>query len=141
MRFYVSIFFIIILFGCKTYKPIKPNEIKAIYTLYKGKYRYREYTLFDSSVVKFDIKHSQVKIALEKYKNRLDQLRNAPVNYLDSLIINKRTYKPVPVKILPLREFGYVQTHSGKLIFYGIGGAFIDLTNSKVYYGEKQTTN
>ncbi|WP_214229569.1 hypothetical protein [Pedobacter sp. B4-66] len=137
MRYLLPIFLLMLLLGCKTYKVIKPNEIKAVYVLFKGRADHREYKLFDDSIVKFDVKHSNVRLALDKYKNKLGLFRQEPTNYLDSFIINKRIIKPVPVKVLPLHEFGYIVTHANELFFYGIiESVFEDLTHNRVYFEE-----
>lgn len=136
MRYFLTAFFLTFLFGCKTYKAIDPNGIKSIFILFEGKAdKEMRYKLYDSSVVGFDLWHSQVKSALEKHKDRLESLKKIQSSHLDSFIINKAIIKARPIKVAPLTEFGYIQTQSGALIFYGISeSVFIDLTNGKVYY-------
>lgn len=136
MRLFLTVFFLMFLFGCKTYKAINPSDIKSVYVLFKGQAERQErYKLFDGSFVYFDLRHSQVRMALEKYKDQLGSLKKLPVNRLDSFIINKKVIKPSPIKALPLTEFGCIQMQSGALISYGISvDVFIDLTNNRLYY-------
>jgi hypothetical protein len=82
-----------------------------------------------------DKKNIGVKAALHNRQNKRSLLKKEGLDYLAPLFVNKKNFRYRPIKVLPLKEFGYIETNSNQLIFYGImGDALIDLTNDKVYH-------
>lgn len=129
---------LISLSGCVSYQPLSKSNIKAVYVLFKDttQTHYDGYKLYDGFIVKWDKKDIGVRTALNKYSDKLDALKQERPDYKANFLAQtKHIITYTPIKVVPFREFGYIQTTSKQLIFYGMGrNVFIDLTNNRVYY-------
>jgi len=135
MKYFLFICGLIYLSGCASYQPLLKSNIKTVHILFKGKPENYDYNLYDDSIVHWDKKNIGIKRALNNYRNKLPLLKKEGPDYLASFFANKKNHKYVPIKVVPLNEFGYIETNSGQLIFYGLmRDTFIDLTSDKVYY-------
>ncbi|MBB5440875.1 hypothetical protein HDC92_004579 [Pedobacter sp. AK017] len=134
MKYFLFIYGLISLSGC-AYQPLLKSNIKTVHILFKDNQENYSYKLYDDSVVKWDKKNIGIKRALSNNRNRLPLLKKEGPDYLAHFFINKKNHKYMPIKVLPLKEFGYIEMNSSKVIFYGImRDALIDLTNDRVYY-------
>lgn len=136
MKYFVLLFVLIYITGCRSYQPIVKDNIQAVYVLFTDSswYHYDGYRLYDGTRVTWDVKHSGVKTALNDYKNRISELPQNGPDYLERFLLDKKVIKYLPIKTVPLKEFGFIETKSNKLIFYGIGDeTLMDLTYDKVY--------
>lgn len=127
-------------FSCSRYQQLQPESIVSIYPVFKDTsiYHYKGYTLSGGAFVKYDKQNIYVKQYLAENVSTLDSFeKDTDVERLLKLIRNKKTFKPIPmaVKILPFKEFGYIKTEDGNIIFYGLGkDSFVDLTSDRVYH-------
>lgn len=138
MKFFFINCCLIFLSGCVSYQPLSKSNIKTVYVLFKDttQIHYDGYKLYDGSIIRFDKKDIGVKAALNKYSEKLNSLKEESPDYITHFLAEKKhIIKSRPIKVVPLREFGYIKTKSNQLVFYGISRTvFIDLTNDKVYY-------
>ncbi|WP_316812255.1 hypothetical protein [Pedobacter heparinus] len=135
MKYFLFVCGLICLSGCVSYQSLIKSNIKAVHILFKDERGNYNYKLYDDSVVKWDKKNSGIKRTLTNYRNRIPLLKKEGPDYLTHFFVNKKTHKYMPIKVLPLNEFGYIEMNSNKVIFYGImGDALIDLTDDRVYY-------
>lgn len=137
MKYSLLLCSLICLSSC-AYQPILKSNIKTVHILYKHKSwgHHDGYKLYDGSRINWDKKNNGVRVALDNYRAKLGVLQKENPDYLEHLIINKKNAKYRPIKVVPLKEFGYIEMNSNQLIFYGIMGdkTFIDLTDNRVYY-------
>lgn len=138
MKYFLSLFVLVYLSSCMSYKPLAKSNIKAVHVLFKDSswYHYEGYKLYDGSTVKWDKQNANVKAALNNYKNKIGELPKEGSSYLEHFLLNKNIIKYMPIKVGPLKEFGYIETSSNEFVFYGVmeETVFIDLTHDKVYY-------
>lgn len=138
MKYFLSLFLLCYLSSCVSYKPITESNVKAVYVLFKDSSwsHHAGYKLYDGSIVRWDKQHAAVKVALNNYKNKIDELPKEGSNYLAHFYSNKKTAKRMAIKVIPLTEFGLIETNSNEFIFYGVQGktGFIDLTHDRIYY-------
>lgn len=82
------------------------------------------------------INNKNIKIVLDNNISKVNIFKQKDANYILSYNQNKKVMKYHTIKIVPLREFGYVKFNNGEILYYGIMGemTFIDLTNNIVYY-------
>ncbi len=125
-------------YGCKTYDYLKINNIQSVHILYSQDRwdNYTGYKLEDGSIIKWDKNNHFIKDELIKNQNNIDKLKQVDPKSISKYISNKKTTNYFPIKVIPLKEFGYIKTTRNIIIFYGIMGeqTFIDLTNDKVYF-------
>lgn len=130
--------FIALLSGCVSYQPLSKSNIQNVYVLFKDttQVNYDGHKLYDGTIIKWDRKHIGVKAALNRYRFKLDSLREETPTYILNFLAEKsRIEKYRPIKTIPFQEFGYIKTKSNQLIFYGKGRKIlIDLTNAKIYH-------
>lgn len=139
MKYFLSLFILCYLSSCVSYKPLTQSNVKAVYILFKDSSwgdHYKGYKLYDGSIVRWGKHHVDVKAALNNYKNKIEELPKEGSNYLAHFFSNKKTAKRMAIKVIPLTEFGLVETNSNEFIFYGVEGetGFIDLTHDRVYH-------
>lgn len=123
--------------ACASYKPIKADNIKSVHLLFTDTIRPRKntYILFDSTIVRWDTKNLGIKKALLTYQPKINALPQKNGEHIANFLINVKHHKYLPIKVLPLTEFGYLQTNDGKVVFYGIMfDCLIDLSNDKSYF-------
>lgn len=123
--------------SCNSLQKIDNSNINSVSILYESSSwnNYDGYTINNDFVI-WDKNNKNVKIALDNNIGKLSNLKNKDANYLLSYIQNKKVMKYNTIKVVPLREFGYVKFNNGEILYYGIMGerTFIDLTNNIVYY-------
>ncbi|TCC97181.1 hypothetical protein [Pedobacter hiemivivus] len=137
MKYFLLICCLGYLSGCSSYRPLSKDNIKAVHVLFKdrGWGHHAGYKLYDGSIATWDKKNIGVKAALNNHQNKRSLLKKEGSDYLAPLFVNKKNFRYTPIKVTPLKEFGYIEMNSNQLIFYGImGNTFIDLTNDKVYH-------
>ncbi|KAA8474034.1 hypothetical protein F1649_22440 [Arcticibacter tournemirensis] len=114
------------------------NNIKKVYVLFKDTSwnHYEGYKLHDGATVKWDKKYDHVKKTLNDYKDKIQELPQESSNYMQHFLLNKKAVKYTPIKTVPLKEFGFLETNSNDLTFYGIIGdsVLIDLSRGRIYY-------
>lgn len=124
--------------GCMTYRPLMNNNIKKVYVLFKDTSwnHYEGYKLRNGTTVKWDKKYDHVKKTLNDYKDKIQELPQESSNYLQHFLLNKKAVKYTPIKTVPLKEFGFLETNSNELTFYGIIGdsVLIDLSRDRIYH-------
>lgn len=133
------IFLTIFFASCTLQKKITLKEIKSVHVLFSSPSWGNQsgYKLNNGETVKWDTRNIEVKRALDRYSSNIDSLQYKSSLYAEKLLKDKnKVDRYVPFKVVPLREFGYLKTASGKLIYYGIMGenTFIDLSSNQVYY-------
>ena len=139
----IFIILFVTLTSCKSYKSIDPNEISHIYILFKDttKINSQGYKLQNGEIISWDRKNNDVKSALKKYSSSMKNLEVKESHYLTDYITNKRTIKYLPIKVIALSEFGYIETNS-KISFYGImDKIFIDLSENKTYVKKDKSSH
>lgn len=134
-----AIFFVllsILVSSCSRYQSLSPEDIVAIRPVFGGvKFQYLGYVIGNDSV-RTDKWHHAVNSYLSKHLANQDSFQtDSNPQRIIQLFENKKPVKYTVVKVVGLREFGYIQTKSRGTINYGIMGkdAFIDLTNNKIY--------
>lgn len=136
LSFVISLVF---LSGCVSHKLLLKDNIRSVSILFKDNTwgHHDGYKLYDGTVIRWDKKNVAVKAALNKYSDKLELLKKEQPDYLADFITTKNI-KYMPIKVVPLKEFGYIEMNSSQLIFYGIMGdkTFIDLTNNRVYIND-----
>lgn len=136
---FVIVIFLAVLSACTVSQPKLKGNIKNVQVLFKDTtwYHPEGYKLYDGSLIRWDKKNIAVKVALNKYRDKLGLLKKEGPDYLERFI-TKKSIKYVPIKVVPLKEFGYIETTSNQHVFYGIMGdkTFIDLSNDRVYISE-----
>ncbi|WP_221394592.1 hypothetical protein [Dyadobacter sp. NIV53] len=129
-----------IMFSCSKYIPLRPENIASIHPVFKDttSNHFLGYRLTNGIVVKYDGRDTYVKQYLSENLGILDSIeKDADIERFTKVILNKKTFKPIPipVKALPFKEFGYIKTKEGEIIFYGLPkDGFVDLTSNRVYY-------
>lgn len=124
------------LFSCCVKNNLTFNKIHSIHVLFKSiSYdNYEGYKLKNNEIIKFDKNFSYVKLALKKYETSLDSLPSNSLNNF-KVFFKKNTTRYLPIKTLPLKEFGYIKTTDNAIFYYGIIGdnVLINLTENIVY--------
>ncbi|WP_221394590.1 hypothetical protein [Dyadobacter sp. NIV53] len=125
------------MFSCSKYSQLQPEKIVSIRPVFKDTTYYHPYGYrIGKDIVKQDNSNLFVKENLSEHLNHLVSYENE-INpeRITKLFSNKKTTKYRPIKVVGLREFGYIQTMDQKVIFYGIMGkrSFIDLSSNQVY--------
>ena len=135
---FIIIICLYILFSCKTRNnAIMESNIQNIYTCYKGE-RSHEYELNDNTNVKWDKKNLDIKHYLNKNKLNYSKCIKEDSQYLNVFLSSKKLINYLPIKVIPLNEFGYILTKDNKLIYYGImNNTLIDLSKDKIYIDER----
>lgn len=138
MKYLFFVYCLLYLSGCSTYKPILTNNIKNVHVLFTDSTwaHHEGYKLYDGVTIGWDKMHIGVKAALKSYSEKKLLLKTESPDYLERFIVNNKRIKYRPIKVVPLREFGYIEMKTNELIFYGIMGQdiFIDLSNYWIYY-------
>lgn len=137
-KYFTFLLFLGLLFSCSTYKPFQKNNIKAVYVLYTDTSHYHRYgyRLDNDSIVRWDKQLIGITHALVNNLYRYNTLKKQNSDQL-AIFLNKDHWRYVPIKVIGLREFGYIQLENNEVIYYGImGSVLIDLKYRRVY-GEK----
>lgn len=124
--------------SCSSLQKLNLSNVSSVYILYESDTwnNYDGYQLHDNEMIKWDKNNKYVKIALNNYLEKIDNLKYKNANYLSNYIENKKTMNYNSIKVTQLKEFGYIKLFNGEVLLYGIIGerTFIDLTNNIVYY-------
>ena len=99
-------------------------------------YHYDGYKI-NEQLVLYDKYNAHVKDYLSKNLADLTSFKpDITPNRVVDLFQGKKKHKYFRVKVVPLSEFGYLQTVNGDIIFYAVMGknGFIDLTNNFGYH-------
>lgn len=131
-----------LLCGCKSYS-WEPQEISSIYIVFNGQYLpdKQQYVLANDITIPWDRRNENIKNGLKKLEKKYSTFTVKSGGYLFSHIINCKKIKYYPIKVLPLKEFGYIKLKNQSLIYYGLtkDSIFIDLSNNIVYLPSKPT--
>jgi hypothetical protein len=125
--------------ACSSYKPFQDSNIKAVYVLYTDTsyYHPKGYKLDNGSIVHWDRNLNGIVAGLNNNRHRYTTLKKQGSGYLTPLIKNKIHWRYLPIKVIGLEEFGYIELKNDEVIYYGLmNKTLIDLTNRQVY-GEK----
>lgn len=137
MRYIVIILAMVVFSGCRSSKPLLFKDLRAVHILFQdSSWGHRSgYKLYDGNIIHWDKRHTAVRNALSQYRSRIESLPKDDFAHLRLLLENKTRYRYRPIKVLPLKEFGYIETATGDTVFYGIMGpdGFIDLTANRIY--------
>jgi len=140
MKSKILIIVVLIIASCSRYIALKPEDILSIHPVFKDSSFNRQggYILKNGDVVKYDKQNLYLKQYLDENKSRINLIEadTNPARLLN-LIKMKRVFKPIslPIKVLPFKEFGYIKTKKGEIVFYGSSDSSIaDLTGNRVYH-------
>lgn len=115
------------------------DNVQSVFRVYKN----NTWNNYEGYKIRWDKNNRYVKDFLIENKSAYKSFEEvAPLSIYD-LIKEAKIIKYHPIKVTPLREFGYIILQSGKLVLYGIMGksAFIDLSNNRVYFRESNNRN
>jgi len=124
--------------SCARQSRVRPDKIAAVYPVFQDTsiHHRNGYILSNGTVVKYDKGNLYVKEYLENNLGNINALAKDPdVRRIADIIEFGETFKALklPIKVLPFKEFGYIRTSEGNVIFYGLGTeSFFDLTNNYI---------
>lgn len=126
------------MFSCSKHNGLSPEKVRFVRPVFRDTsfYHHDGYKV-KQGLVLYDKHNSHVKDFLAANMNNVNSFEQDPTpNRVLSLFQGKKKHKYYPIKVVPLSEFGYIQTVDGKMIFYGVMGkdGFIDLTNKYGYH-------
>lgn len=137
MKKYLIVVPLLFFFSCNRYAPIGSNNVSFVHEAYASKTwnNYNGYQINDSLVIKWDKNNNHVKNFLRENINKYKTYKEINPNHILQYMKDAQAIKYIPIKIAPLREFGYIEMKSKEIIFYGIMGdhTLIDLSNNRVY--------
>ena len=129
----------ILTLSCGKRHHIFPKDVIAIRPVFKDStFQHRQGYLIGKDVIAYDKMSKNVEAFLMRKVAERDLFPADPTpSRIFKLIEGLESSKlvPLPIKVVPLSEFGYLELVSGKVVFYAIMGmdGFTDLTHQRGY--------
>ena len=127
-----------VVFSCSRYSGSRKEKIISVRPVFKDtSFNHHDGYKINQDLVLYDKYNIHVKDFLSK---KLSELTSFELDLTPDRVVNmiqgKKRHKYLPIKVVPLSEFGYLQTDKGEIIFYAIMGkdGFIDLTKNYGYH-------
>ena len=128
------------LISCGKRHHIFPKDVVAIRPVFKdSSFQHRQGYHVGKDVIVYDKMSENVEefLARKLSEREMFPMDSTP-NRIFKLIGGLESFKmiPLPIKTVPLSEFGYLELTNGKVVFYGIMGmdGFFDLTHRRGYH-------
>ncbi|GGH47409.1 hypothetical protein ACN9ML_18530 [Dyadobacter endophyticus] len=128
------------LISCGKRHHIFPKDVVAIRPVFKdSSFQHRQGYHVGKDVIVYDKMSENVEefLARKVSEREMFPMDSTP-NRIFKLIGGLESFKmiPLPIKTVPLSEFGYLELTNGKVVFYGIMGmdGFFDLTHRRGYH-------
>lgn len=136
-----SIFIMLIVFSCASsrYTALKPGDIISLHPVFKDStfYHHGGYDLANGEHIVYDKQDSFLKQYLAEHINSVNTIQeDTNTSRVTQIFQNSKPFKPIPlpIKVAPFSEFGYMKTKGGKVISYAMQmNSFHDLTNNRIY--------
>lgn len=130
----------ILLISCGKRHHIFPKDVVAIRPVFKdSSFQHRQGYHVGKDVIAYDKMSENVEEFLARKVSERNMFpADSTPNRIFKLIGGLESSKlvPLPIKTVPLSEFGYLELTNGKVVFYGIMGmdGFFDLTHRRGYH-------
>lgn len=129
-----------LLLSCGKRHHIFPKDVIAIRPVFKDStFQHRNGYHVGKDVVAYDGMNKEVEAFLIRKVSQRDLFpADSTPGRIFKLIGGLESFKlvPLPIKVVPLSEFGYLELVSGKVVLYAIMGmdGFTDLTHRRGYH-------